>query len=330
MPMKTYSNLKKVNPDLFVKPIVTLGVFDGFHLGHQRVVTELVRWAKKVGGESVILTFRRHPRQILTRRGIGGRKSKLKEPPLFIFSLRHRLLHFARARVDNCIILPFTKRFADMPAEVFVRRVLCGKIAPFGILMGFDSSFGRGGEGNADTLRRLAPECGFQVRTCRQVKVGKDTIGSTLVRKLVASGNIERASSLLGRPVSVFGTVVKGSGRGETLGFPTANLNLHNETKPPPGVYAGEARINPFSPGSRKVYSALINIGARPTFRGERETVEVHLLRFRGDLYGSELEVSFLKRLRGERKFRTAQALSAQMAADRDALLALITHKRRR
>lgn len=328
--MKTYSNLKQVNPALFVKPVVTLGVFDGFHLGHQKVVAELVRWAKEVGGESVILTFRRHPRQILTAAGSGARERKLKGQPLFIFSLRHRLLHFARAQVDNCIILPFTKKFADMPAEVFVRDVLCRKIAPFGIFMGFDSSFGRGGEGNTDTLRRLAPECGFAVRTCPQVKVGKDRVGSTLVRNLIASGKIERASALSGRPVSVLGNVVKGSGRGETLGFPTANLNLHNETKPPAGVYAGEARINPFSPGSGKVYPALIDIGARPTFHGKKERLEVHLLRFRGDLYGSELEVSFLKRLRGERKFRTAEALSAQMAADRDALLALMARKKRR
>jgi riboflavin kinase/FMN adenylyltransferase len=319
--MKTYS-LKEVNPFLFVKPVVTLGVFDGFHLGHQKVVGELVKWAKKIGGESVVLTFRRHPRQILTKE-----KTRRKEPH-FIFTLRHRLLYFARAGVDNCVIVPFTKKFADIPAEEFVRNILVRKIAPFGILMGFDSRFGRDGEGDADLLRRLAPECGFEVRTGRRVKVGKETVGSTLVRTLVASGNIERAARLLGRPVSVLGTVVKGSRRGKTLGFPTANLNLHNETRPPAGVYAGEARINPFSLENSRVYPALINIGARPTFSGKKESVEVHLLGFRGDLYGSELEVSFLKRLRGERKFKTAQALSAQMVADRDALLALIGKKR--
>jgi riboflavin kinase/FMN adenylyltransferase len=319
--MKTYS-LREVRPSLFTKPVVTLGVFDGFHLGHQKVVSELVRWAKKVSGESVILTFRRHPRQILTQNNIG------REEPQFIFTLRHRLLYFARACVDDCVILPFTKRFADIPAEEFVRNVLCRKIAPLGILMGFDSRFGRDGKGDANLLRRLAPECGFQVRTGREARVGKEKVGSTLVRSLVASGKIERASALLGRPVSVLGTVVRGSARGATLGFPTANLNLHGETMPPRGVWAGEARINPFSVQSREVYPALINIGARPTFHGKKERVEVHLIGFSGDLYRSEIEVSFLKRLRSERRFSSAQALSAQLAQDRDALLTLIGKKR--
>ncbi|MFH1422324.1 MAG: riboflavin biosynthesis protein RibF [Planctomycetota bacterium] len=322
------SNLKEISPAHFTRPVVAIGVFDGFHTGHQKIIRELVEWAKKIKGESVILTFKRHPRQVLVYRRRKKKNDCLKIPPFSIITFRHRLLFFERFGINHCVILPFTKKFADTPAEKFVTDVLIKKIHTAGILMGFDSSFGRNCEGNTKTLRSIVSKHNIELRICSKVKTGKETASSTLVRKLISTGKIKKASSMLGRDVSIIGVVVKGDGRGNKIGFPTANLDLHHETRPPAGVYTGKAEISPFNVKNPKLYPAMINIGARPTFRGKKEMVEVHLIGFSGDLYGKELDVSFTKKLRDECRFNSAEALIKQLSKDKKNTLILFNRRK--
>jgi len=291
----------------FRHPVVTFGVFDGFHLGHQKIVSELVRWARERQGEAVLLTFDRHPERVLTGK-----------PPSMMTSLPHRLLFFERAGVDVCIVLKFDKGLAETPAETFLRETIASRIGAKGILIGFNSAFGRGGEGTYDFLRSRAPELGLEVRVVGPVAVNGEPVSSTAIRRAIVEGDLAKARRMLGRRYSVLGTVVEGSGLGARLGFPTANLDLHHEIRPPAGVYAGFALLE----GGRR--DCLISIGTRPTFQREgiasgEVTIEVHILGWSGDLYGTDLEVEFVQHIRDQIAFPDAEQLKNQLCRDRQA-----------
>ncbi|MBM4046818.1 MAG: riboflavin biosynthesis protein RibF [Planctomycetes bacterium] len=289
-------------PDSLRWPVVTLGMFDGVHQGHQKVIRETVRWARRQRGESVVLTFDRHPASVL------GHK-----PPSHITSLAHRLALFEALGVDVCVVLQFTRRFARTSAEDFIKRIIADALGAKGVLWGFDCAFGRNREGDIGLLRRFGEELGFTVRRCASVRLGRDTVSSTAIRKAIVSGELQKAERMLGRPVSVLGTVVRGAGRGHQLGFATANLDLHHEVHPPIGVYAARARIR------GREFPAAVNIGRCPTFGRASAlpiTVEVHVLDFNEPIRGLDMEVQFIRRLRGERKFRSPAALIAQMHKD--------------
>ena len=287
-------------PNPLKSPIVTLGVFDGVHQGHQQLLNELIRWASSIGGESVVVTFDQHPQVVLS--GL---------PPSSITSLDHRLALFEQVGMDVCVVLEFTMQLAEVTAEEFVREYLCGWLGTRGVLLGYDCRFGKGARGNINLLQTLAPDFGFEARAFEQCHLGQLIPSSTAIREAIVVGELEKAGAMLGRPVSIMGRVVEGDHRGQALGFPTANIEPHHEIHPPPGVYACRVAIDGTD------YLAVTNIGTRPTVKEEGVlTVETHVLDFDGDLYGQSLDTRFLHFLRSEMKFSGLDELKAQIQKD--------------
>ncbi|MFH1226604.1 MAG: riboflavin biosynthesis protein RibF [Planctomycetota bacterium] len=281
-------------------PVIIWGVFDGVHLGHRAIINTLVSWARKIGRPSLVITFNEHPKRVLSA----------SSEPLYITSIAHRLLLLEKLGIDFCLFLPFTPEFSRMPAEEFINKILLGKIRPSGIVLARNTVFGRNKQGNIELLRRLAPN--IPLRVAPQKLYHNRVISSTLIRQAINANRIKDAQAMLGRKVSILGTVVRGDRRGRELGFPTANLNPHNEILPPAGVYIGRAKL----PGGVS-YKALINIGSRPTFyRAQNTVIEAHLLNYHGLLYGKEIEVDIIRYLRAEEKFPSPAALIRQINAD--------------
>jgi riboflavin kinase/FMN adenylyltransferase len=305
--LRIYREVKALRPDEFRSPAVTLGVFDGVHLGHRAIFDALARAAERTGGEKVVVTFDRHPRAVVAR-----------EAPPTLTSLEHRLALFERAGIDAAVILRFDEALASVSAEDFLRDILLGGIGARAIVLGSDAHFGRGRAGNIAFLEEQRPRYGYDLIPVQLLPgASGDTASSTATRRAVQEGRLEDAARLLGRSFAILGRVERGDERGRKLGFPTANLALHHEVTPPRGVYVGRVEVD----GVR--YRALVNIGVRPTFAGaSEEKVEAHLLGFEGNLYGRVLEVELLRRLRDERKFASVDELIAQIRADREAALA--------
>jgi riboflavin kinase/FMN adenylyltransferase len=304
------------------RPVATLGVFDGVHIGHRVLLNHVVALARERAGDSVVITFADHPRAV-----ISG------EAPKLLTSLPHRLRLFSELGISVTIVLEFTPALRNLDAPGFAREILAGAVQARLVVLGYNNRFGRGGEGDVELLRRLGPELGFEARSVAEVRIGDQPVSSTSIRAAVLRGDLDRASLMLGRPFSVLGRVVEGDGVGRRHGVPTANLDLRHEVRPPRGVYGGEALVGP------RRFPALINIGIRPTMdpggaaspaaapddwprRDREERIEAHLLGFEGDLYGQELELFFLVRLRDERLFDGPAALKAQIDRDREAFLA--------
>jgi riboflavin kinase/FMN adenylyltransferase len=285
-------------------PVVTWGVFDGVHVGHRRVLDTLLRWARGEGVPSVVVTFDRHPLEVL--RGVSV--------PL-ISPLAERLRLLGEKGLDAVLVLNFTKEFARTTADAFIRDVVADKLRARGVVLGHDSRFGRDRAGDLATLETLSRELGLAVRRCEPELFEGRPVSSSLIRELILAGRLDEAKRLLGRPPSVIGTVARGDRRGSSIGVPTANLELHHAAKPPGGVYAADVPLD------GRVYRAVVNIGTRPTFKaGAPETIEAHLLDFGGgELYGRVLEVRFLARLREEKRFDGVEALKAQIARDIEA-----------
>jgi riboflavin kinase/FMN adenylyltransferase len=289
--------------------VVSIGVYDGVHLGHQATLEANVRRARELDAVPVVVTFRRHPKRVL-----------LGHAPRTLTSLEHRLELFERAGIKLCLVLDFDAELREMAAEEFTRVYLERGLAAREFVLGFDSKFGRERRGGPELLRSL----GYRVEVIGEVRVAGRAVSSTAIREAVELGDLEAGARMLGRAVSVLGRVVHGDARGRQIGFPTANLDLHHELHPPIGVYAARAwRVD----GAREAGSdalgvwvpAVVNIGLRPTVVAESHgapLVEVHLLDFEGDLYGERLEVAFHRRLRAEMRFDGLDALRAQIARD--------------
>lgn len=279
-----------------------IGIFDGVHRGHQALLERVVRIARRRGGTAGALTFHPHPLVVLAP----------ERAPRLLISLQHRLLLLERFGVDVTVVVPFTTDVASVEPESFVEQILVGRFAVKQVITGETFRFGRGGRGDITLLRSVADRHHVLVETVGAVMDGDQPISSTAIRDAIEQGDLERAARLLGRPASVLGQVVSGSGRGRRLGFPTANLSIGEEVAPPRGVYAVTVRLN------GAVHSGVANVGVRPTF-GEvhhEPIVEVHLLDFSGTLYGRRLEVTFLVKIRDERSFTSPEALARQIARD--------------
>jgi len=282
--------------------VVSIGVFDGVHLGHQAILAANVERARALDLRPTVVTFRGHPKRVLLGRA-----------PRTLTTLEHRLELFRRAGISHTLALAFDESMRDTPADVFVREVLQERLGARHYVLGFDSKFGRDREGGPDLLRTL----GQAVDVVPRVTVNERAVSSTAIREAVELGDLQGAARMLGRPVAILGTVVPGEQVGRRLGFPTANLDLDHELHPPTGVYACRARrvVEPGSAWS----NAVTNIGYRPTLAGEQPEsprVEVHLLDFEGDLYGAALEVEFVQALRPEQRFDGPDALAAQIDLD--------------
>jgi riboflavin kinase/FMN adenylyltransferase len=299
--MEILSGLESLPDPRLRSPIVTWGVFDGVHRGHRRVIEQSLAWARAEGVSSAIVTFDRHPEEVLR-----GRKIPLITP------LGERLRLIGALGVDFCVVLNFTLEFSKTSAEEFIRGIVAGRMGAKGIVLGHDSRFGRDRTGDLDFLTRLGRDGGLEVRHSEPELFQGRPVSSSVVRDAIFGGRLEEATYLLGRAPSVIGTVVRGERRGTTLGFPTANLELHHAVRPPTGVYGAAV------PLGGRLYRAVVNIGTRPTFgRDGAETLEVHLLDYGGgDLYGRSVEVRFLTRVREEKKFDGPEALKRQILAD--------------
>lgn len=286
--------------------VVSIGVFDGMHLGHHAILAANLRRARDLGAVATVVTFRRHPKEVLLGRA-----------PRTLTTLEHRLELFRRAGMDRTLVLSFDESLRRTAPEDFVSRICAEGLGARAFVLGFDSKFGRDRAGTPDLVRQL----GFEVEVVPKVVVDERAVSSTAIREAVELGDIDGAARMLGRPVSVYGEVVSGAQLGRKLGFPTANLDLHHELHPPPGVYAARARV--VEPSSvtaiRSEHEAVVNIGFRPTVTGEvpaSQLVEVHLFDFAGEIYGLHLEVEFVAHIRSERRFDGLEALSAQIAQD--------------
>jgi riboflavin kinase/FMN adenylyltransferase len=292
-------------PAPLARSILTVGNFDGVHLGHRAILDTVTARARANAGPAVVYSFDPHPRSVLHPERAPGLLTTLDQ--------KSELL--AAAGIDVLIVEPFTREFAQMPPERFVRDWLHARVAPKEVYVGYDFHFGRDRLGSMQMLTELGPKLGFSVTIIPEVTVRGADLNSTRIRELLHGGEVEEAAALLGRPYAVRAEVIRGAQRGRTLGFATANLEAPN-VLPAAGVYAGWARRIGTGAESRPL-PAVANVGVRPTFENAaRVLLEVHLLDFAGDLYAEHLEFSFLQRLRAERRFEGPDALRAQIARD--------------
>jgi riboflavin kinase/FMN adenylyltransferase len=288
----------------FKNAVVTTGNFDGVHLGHQALFHEVIERADAINGTSVAITFNPHPIRVLKQNG---------HPPL-ITLVDQKTELIGSTGVDVLLIVPFTVEFADLSAGEFVEDILVKKIGMKVIVVGSDYSFGKNREGNLDLLKKMSREMGFEVVVTDWIH-GTDAnisrISSTRIRKLVMAGDMARARKHLGRYYQIRGRVARGRNRGgRLLGFPTANINLQDELSPKTGVYAVTVECKEMT------FKGVANIGYSPTFDDYIFTVEVHILDFEDNIYGKDIRVNFIHRLRDEKKFSGIEELSEQINKD--------------
>lgn len=292
------------------KPVLTVGNFDGLHVGHRAITDTVVERALSLGGESVLYTFEPHPRKVVSPDRAPGLLTTLEQKRELIEA----------AGIDVLVVETFDRAFARTSAESFIREILHERIRPVEVYVGYDFHFGRDREGSMRLLGELGPRLGFAVTIIPEVTIDEGDVNSTRIRGLLAESRIAEASRMLGRDYGVRGRIVEGARRGRTIGFPTANLEPDNEVLPGPGVYAGRLRFLDDGVPQRGVeVPAVTNVGNRPTFEGEGQLkAEAHLIDFDGDVYGRRVELYFSAHLRAERPFPDADALRKQIAADVD------------
>ena len=290
------------------RAVLTIGNFDGLHIGHRQILRTVIDRARARDGEAVVYTFDPHP-----RKGLQAARA-----PSLLTTTEQKLELLAAAQIDLVIVEPFTAEFATTTPESFVRDHVHARVAPLEVYVGYDFHYGRDRAGSMRLLTELGPRLGFAVTIIPEVTIGGRDVSSSRIRELLAAGDVEEAKRMLGRSFAVRGTIVEGDRRGRTLGFPTANLAPENEVVPGHGVYAGHVRLlDAGSPAAGTRFAAVTNVGRRPTFKdADPALAEAHLLDFDGDLYGRRIELSFESRLRGERKFPGADALREQIARD--------------
>lgn len=289
----------------FNKAAVTIGTFDGVHLGHRRIISQLKEEAQKCGGESVIVTFHPHPRRIVSTSG---------KPVELLTTIEERISLLSGLGVDHLVIVPFTQRFSSQLPSEYIEHFLVEKFHPHTVIIGYDHRFGKERKGDYRLLEQYRHL--FSLREIPAQIIDDNTVSSTLIRQSLREGNIAMANSLLGYDYFFEGKVVKGDQRGRTIGFPTANLELDDKEKmlPGNGVYAVEVNIT--GQDSRK-YRGMMNIGVRPTVDGSRKTIEVNIFDFNEDIYGQTLKVTVRRFLRSEKKFSGLDELKAQLSNDK-------------
>ncbi|MEZ5290432.1 MAG: bifunctional riboflavin kinase/FAD synthetase [Vicinamibacterales bacterium] len=288
-------------PPRWMSPVLALGNFDGLHRGHQKIVERIRRSAADRGTAAIVLTFDPHPPRVVRPD---------KAPPL-LMTTRQKLAALDRAGVHGVAVVRFTEALSRWSPDAFVRNVLVDWLRVSEVWVGADFLFGHERAGTFSVLRTLGGQYGFRAEKIDPVRYKEFVVSSTRIRRLVAEGRVDEAGALLGHHYAIEGEVVRGAQRGRTLGFPTANLSTHNELVPPAGVYATAAEID----GAR--WPAVTNVGVRPTFEtAGAVTVETHVLGLDRDLYGAAMSLSFIQRLRDERRFADIDALREQIEAD--------------
>jgi len=280
--------------------VVTIGNFDGVHLGHREIFRRVVTRAREMAATATVVTFEPHPLKVLAPR---------QAPRLLnTYAEKERLI--AASCIELLVSLPFDAAMASMPAAQFVEQVLVRGLQVGHLIIGYDYAFGRGREGDADFLRQAGIRFGFGVEVLEPVVSGTQVYSSTLIRRRLADGDVAGVVALLGRHFTLEGEVISGAQRGARLGFPTANLLTEKEVLPRPGVYAVKVKLD------ERYHDGVMNIGFNPTFGLERISLEVHILGFSRQIYGERLRVYFIDRLRDEMIFASGDALARQISAD--------------
>ena len=290
--------------------IVTIGTFDGVHLGHKKILDQIIANAKQLDCESLVLTFFPHPRTVLQE---GTQMKQLN-------TLDEKIMLLEQLGIDNLVVHPFDKEFSRLTAEAFVEKVLVDTFALKKIIIGHDHRFGRNRTANIDDLIAFGVTFGFEVEEISAEAINEVAISSTKIRTALDEGAIELANDYLGYPYALTGIVAKGKQLGRTIGYPTANIQIKEDYKliPQNGVYVVKSILN-----TTTVYG-MMNIGTRPTVDGTTQTIEVHFFDFTQDLYNQKISVSFLKRMRSEQKFESIDVLKNQLAIDKETALAFI------
>jgi riboflavin kinase / FMN adenylyltransferase len=284
----------------FTNSVITLGNFDGIHLGHQALIRMVMERAREIQGQSMVVTFRPHPLKVL---------APDKCPPL-ISIYEEKIELFKKLGIDVLVKIPFSLHFAEMSPREFVQKILCDLLGTKEIFVGSNYRFGKGREGTTQTLRIMGEEFGFRVNEVKQIFLKSEVISSTKIRQLLTAGEVEHAAELLGRPYAITGIVIKGDSRGKTLGFPTANIASKHMIIPANGVYAVKLFVRD------NYYDGIVNVGTRPTFGKDELAIEAHVFDFDEDLYGEEITVYFIGNIREEKKFANADELIRQIKAD--------------
>lgn len=301
--MELIENIDQIETP-YKNAVITIGNFDGVHIGHQALFHEVIEKADALGGTSIVMTFEPHPSRVLKQNN---------HPPLItLYEQKVELIE--SSGIDVLICIPFTKEFAMISAKTFVEDILHTRIGMKAIIVGEDYTFGKNREGNLDLLQTLSKNLGFEVILTQWIQIANGQpgrISSTKTRELVRAGKVEEAQKMLGRHYQIRGTVITGLNRGgELLGFPTANINLIDELCPKTGIYAVKVTYG------GKLFKGVANIGYSPTFDDKGFAVEVHILDFNDDIYGQKIFINFVKRIRDEIKFTDIADLIDQINKD--------------
>ena len=307
--MKIFRDLSSIRQ--IPHPVLTIGTFDGVHKGHQKIIDQLNNEAKKINGESVLLTFDPHPRMVLYPDTHGLQLIQTQD---------EKLEKLERMGLQNVIIYPFTFEFSRLTATEFIRDIIVNQLHVKKLVIGYDHQFGRNREGSIEFLKEIADTYSLDVIEIPAQIIEDSNVSSTKIRETLRNGNIGLASSYLGEFYTLKGTVVHGNALGRTIGFPTANLNIDDATKliPSHGVYAVQIERDGIW------YDGMMNIGYRPTIsKSTGQTLEVHIFDFSEDLYGTMLTVSFINKLRNELKFDGVDQLKQQLKHDEETIRAL-------
>ncbi len=299
----------------FSTPVITMGVFDGVHLGHRMLLSRVVAEAEKSGSDAVAVTFDPHPRIVLT-----GDPTHLR----FLTDIEERVYLLRQTGIGHLVVIPFTPELSRMTASEFVDQILCRHLNVRHLIAGFNHHFGRRHEGDSNTIIGCSSRMDFRVTREEAFMIDGEVVSSSSIRRLLEGGEVRKASAMLGYDYSLRGKVVSGKKIGRGLGFPTANIAPLFAYKliPRSGVYAVEIKVE----GQPGWHAAMLNIGLRPTIRENdgRSTIEAHIIDFESDLYGKIVTARFYERLRDEMKFSDIDALAAQLAIDRERAIALL------
>jgi len=306
--MKIYRSIKDYNE--VKRSVVTIGTFDGIHLGHKKILSRLIKSSKNKDLNSVVLTFFPHPRIIL---------NKYNEVKM-IDTLDEKIIHLNEIGIDSLIIHPFDKNFSLLSANQFIKDFLVDKLKIKHIIIGYDHRFGKGREASVTDLKNYADDYDFTVEEIKAQEIEKITVSSTKIRNSINQGDIKTTEKYLGRYFNLTGKVVKGDGLGKKINYPTANIFIEETYKiiPKDGVYLVETIIKD------KLFKGMMNIGHRPTIGTNVKSIEVHLFNFNEDIYGQVISIKMISKIRDEKKFSSIQALKEQLVKDDNYCLKLI------
>lgn len=308
--MRVFKDLNSI--PAFKNSVITIGTFDGVHKGHQKIISKIVSAAKELEGESVIITFYPHPKQIIDP----------EKPVYHLNTLEEKLERLRSLGVDNVVVVPFSREFSEMDAADYAENFLIKKFSPAIIVFGYDHKFGRNRIGDIHLLKQIAATYSIRVEEISAQTIHDITVSSTSIRNYLLDGNIAEANALLGYSYPLTGLVVKGDQIGRTLNFPTANMHMHDAFKliPADGVYIVKVALH----NTAEHYHGLMSIGTRPTFNKTERRVEVYILNFNSTIYGEQITVEFLQFIRKDKKFNGVEDLIEAMEEDKRTALEYI------